>query len=298
MLAPVTFPMRAATSCLLAFNVRIIARRDRIPVMPLASFTQGTILLWEEEREKMGGSMLELEGKSAIVTGGSRGYGTGIAEALKQRGVEVWVTGRDAGALQVVADKLGVQSMRADVSNSKDWDRIVDEVVERHGRVDILVNNAGGGIRIAPLQEQSDAEIEESVMVNLTGAILGCRRVVPLMTRQKSGTIINISSVCAREAWQGWSVYSAAKAGLVQFSRCLYTEVREFGVRVTSLIPSWGATNFLKAANLQEFDPDTASRAIQPGDLGDMVVTICSLPSHLVIEDLVLWPLVQKVEPL
>jgi NAD(P)-dependent dehydrogenase (short-subunit alcohol dehydrogenase family) len=242
--------------------------------------------------------MLELKGKSAIVTGGSRGYGTGIAEALKRRGVAVWVTGRDEVNLQAAAEKIGVQSIRADVSSSEDWDHVVEEVVERHGRIDILVNNAGGGIKIAPLQNQSDAEIEESVMINLTGAILGCRRVVPLMTREKSGTIINISSVCAREAWPGWSVYSAAKAGLVQFSRCLYTEVRDSGVRITSLIPSWGATNFLRAANLQGFDPDTASRAIQPGDLGDVVVTICTLPPHLVIEDLVLWPLVQKVEPL
>jgi NADP-dependent 3-hydroxy acid dehydrogenase YdfG len=69
-------------------------------------------------------------------------------------------------------------------------------------------------------------------------------------------------------------------------------------VRVTSLIPSWGATNFLTAAHLQGFDPETAAAAIQPEDLGDLVVTICTLPPHLNIEELTLWPLVQKVEPL
>jgi NADP-dependent 3-hydroxy acid dehydrogenase YdfG len=242
--------------------------------------------------------MDELKGKSAIVTGGSRGYGAGIAKALKLGGVEVWITGREEGALQTTARKLSVSSLKADVSSPSDWDHVVGEVVSSHGSVDILINNAGGGIKIAPIQEQSDTEIEESVTVNLTGVIIGCQRIVPLMTRQKSGTIINISSVCAREAWPGWSVYSAAKAGLVQFSRCLHTEVREYGVRVTSLIPSWGATSFLKAANLPEFDAETASKAIQPEELGDIVVSICRLPSHLMIEDLVLWPLIQKVEPL
>lgn len=242
--------------------------------------------------------MAELKGKAAIVTGGSKGYGAGIAETLKAGGAEVWITGRDEEALESTAGKLGVHGFKADVARREDWDRLIESMVGMLGRIDILVNNAGGGIRIAPLDEQHDADIEESIMVNLTGAIMGCRRVVPVMKRQKSGTIINISSVCAREAWPGWSIYSAAKAGLVQFSRCLYTEVRESGIRVTSLIPSWGATNFLKEANLKEFDPETAARAIQPRELGDLVATICSLPPHLMIEDVTLWPLVQKVEPL
>jgi NADP-dependent 3-hydroxy acid dehydrogenase YdfG len=242
--------------------------------------------------------MADLRGRTAIVTGGSRGYGAGIAGALKKAGTEVWITGRNEAALNSMVSTIGVHGFRGDISDTGDWDRLLREVSNHHESIDILVNNAGGGIKIAPLDEQEDAEIEESLLVNLYGAIAGCRRVVPIMKRQASGTIINIASVCAREAWPGWSIYSAAKAGLVQFSRCLYTEVREQGIRVTSVIPSWGATEFLKAANLQEFDPDTAAKAIQPSDLGELVVSICSLPPHLMIEDITLWPLVQKVEPL
>ena len=242
--------------------------------------------------------MAALTGKTAIVTGGSRGYGSGIAEELKKNGAIVWITGRNEKDLESTGKSLGIHFLRADAAESADWDILVERVMDTCGTIDILVNNAGGGIKIAPLDEQEDGEIEKSIAINLTGAIHGCKRVVPLMKKQRAGTIVNISSVCAKEAWPGWSIYSAAKAGLVQFSQCLYTELREYGVRVTSLIPSWGATNFLTAARLPGFDSETAAAAIQPDELGKLVVTICTLPPHLNIEELTLWPLVQKIEPL
>jgi NAD(P)-dependent dehydrogenase (short-subunit alcohol dehydrogenase family) len=240
----------------------------------------------------------DLSGKTAVVTGGARGYGAGIASALRQKGVRVWITGRDPVTLQNAAQQLGVEAICADVTSSEDWDRVCDGVLREAGRLDILVNNAGAGVRIVPLIEMTDEEILSSIMVNLTGAVLGCRRAARIMKEQRSGTIVNVSSVCQREAWPGWSVYSAAKAGLAQLSNCLYTEVRESNVRVTTLSPSWGATEFLGAAGLVPFKPDLRAKCIQPEDLGDMVVTICELPPHLEIQDLTLWPLVQRVEPL
>jgi len=240
----------------------------------------------------------DLSGKTALVTGGGKGYGKGIAKVLKNCGAYVWITGRDEIALEKTAKELGVECKRADVCVSEDWDQVFASILEKHGTLDVLVNNAGAGISIKPFDEQIDEEIEESITVNLTGALLGCRRAVPVMKRKKSGTIVNVSSACARQAWQGWSVYSAAKAGIVQFSNCLYTELREWGIRVTSLIPSWGATGFLKSSGLQDFDSETKERCIQPDDLGEVVAMICSLPSHLEIQDMTLWPRVQKVEPL
>jgi NAD(P)-dependent dehydrogenase (short-subunit alcohol dehydrogenase family) len=237
-------------------------------------------------------------GKAAIVTGGSKGYGYGIAEALKAGGAEVWITSRHEDELKRAAEKLGVHSCTADATRGEDWDRLVRKVTDRTGTVDILINNAGGGIKKAPLIEQSDQEIERSIALNLSAAILGCRRVVPFMKKQKSGTIINISSVCAREAWPGWSVYSAAKVGLSLFSRCLYLEVQDFGVRVTTLIPSWGETDFLAAANIPKREPDTEKRVTKPRELGELVVQICELPEHLEILDLTVLPTVQKIVPL
>ena len=238
--------------------------------------------------------MKPLKGQTAIVTGGSKGYGTGIAQALKQAGATVWITGRDERALRATAKKLGVRHCRADITNGDDWDRLFAAV----GRLDILVNNAGAGHHIAPLADQTDAEIAAAIATNLTGAALGCRRAAKVMTRQRSGTILNIASVCARQAWPGWSVYSAAKAGLVQLGQCLHTELRPHGVRVTTVIPSWGATEFGAAAHLPAQDAATRQRSIQPRELGDLVVQLSALPAHLVVQDVTLWPMIQEVVPL
>jgi NAD(P)-dependent dehydrogenase (short-subunit alcohol dehydrogenase family) len=240
----------------------------------------------------------DLSGKTAIVTGGSRGYGAGIAQALRGRGVNVWITGRDESTLADTANRLGVSWRRADAASAEDWDRLVDAVMKETGRLDILVNNAGGGVRIAPLVEMTDDDIYQSIAVNLTGVILGCRRAAQLMARHGSGTIINVSSACQNHAWPGWSVYSAAKAGLAQLSNCLYTELREKGVRVTTVIPAWGATGFLEAAQLPPFETELAAQCIQPEDLGDLVASVCELPPYLEMQDVTLWPLIQKVEPL
>lgn len=239
-----------------------------------------------------------LEGAVAVVTGGSRGYGAGIAEALIGAGASVWITGRTEADLRATADRIGARAVTADVTVGEDWDRVRDAVMGAHGRLDILVNNAGAGIRIAPVAELSDDDVTRSIAVNLTGAILGCRRAAAIMLRQKGGTIVNISSVCATEAWPSFGPYSAAKAGLLQFTKCLYVELRPSGARATCIIPSWGPTDFARAAGLKPFDAETARTCIQPLELGKVVVDVCCLPAHLAIPELVLLPLVQEIEPL
>ena len=239
-----------------------------------------------------------LKGKTALVTGASRGYGAGIAESLAREGARVWIAARNAADLGSVARRIGAQALTADVTRGKDWDRVFQTVLGAAGRLDILINNAGGTVRLAPLASLADREIEQDLALNLTGAILGCRRAAAVMLKQGSGTIVNVSSVCAVEAWPQWAVYSAAKAGLLQFTKCLYAELRPYGARATCLVPSWGATNFAKAAGYPEFDPQTAAKCIQPLELGRIVADICALPAHLCLQELILWPLVQEVVPL
>jgi NAD(P)-dependent dehydrogenase (short-subunit alcohol dehydrogenase family) len=239
-----------------------------------------------------------LAGSVAIVTGASRGYGAGIAEVLAREGARVWITARSADDLQAVARRIGAEAVAADVTRGEDWDRVFQTVLQAAKRVDILVNNAGATVRVAPLAELADDEIERELNLNLTGAALGCRRAAAVMQKQGSGTVVNVSSVCAVEAWPKWGVYSAAKAGLLQLTKCLYAELRQHGARAACLVPSWGATDFSKAAGLPEFDPQTAEKCIQPLELGRVVADICALPPHLSIQELILWPLVQQVEPL
>ena len=244
----------------------------------------------------------QLRGQVAIVTGGSKGYGAGIAKALAGKGVHVWITGRDPKALATVARRLKVRAVAADVGSAADWDRVFATVLKAHRRLDILVNNAGAGIKIAPMDQQTDEAIETSIRTNLTGQLFGCRRAAPVMKKQKSGIVINISSGCAIHAWPGWGPYSAAKAGLNQFGHCLYTELREFGVRVTNITPYWGATDFAQAAGIAAQhpagDPKVRKQTMQPHEMGELVVQLCELPSHLEIPDVVVQPLIQEIMPL
>lgn len=244
---------------------------------------------------------IDLAGRVAIVTGGSRGYGRGISACLADAGATVYFTARTEESLASMRDRVPGRPFVADVTSPQDWDRLISTVERECGRLDILVNNAGAGIKVAPLVEQSDDDLARSLDVNLLGAMLGCRRAVRLMIAQRSGLIVNISSVCGRYAYPGWSAYSAAKAGLEQFGRCLYTEVRQHSVRVTTLTPSWGVTDFVAEANIAGHpaaDPAVRAQCTRPEDLGDLVVHLAGLPPHLAIPEMMLIPLVQAIEPM
>ncbi|GAA5143716.1 3-oxoacyl-[acyl-carrier-protein] reductase [Prosthecobacter algae] len=239
-----------------------------------------------------------LENATVIVTGGSRGYGAGIAEAFVKAGARVWITGRDAERLQTTAHKIGAIPFSADVADGQAWDRLIEEVLNNSGRLDVLVNNAGEGVKVCQTSEQTDEAIVRSLASNLTGAMLGCRRAAAIMQSQRSGLIVNIGSACSTHAWPGWSIYSAAKAGLLMFTRCLLTELRPHGVRVTSVMPSWGQTEFTEAANLPPRDPAILTQCISPADLGQLIVQTACLPPHLIAEEIKLWPMVQPMTQL
>jgi NAD(P)-dependent dehydrogenase (short-subunit alcohol dehydrogenase family) len=242
--------------------------------------------------------MTNLTASTVIVTGGSRGYGAGIAEAFVKAGARVWITGRSQNKLQETANRIGARSFVADVADGNAWDRLMAEVLTQTGRLDVLINNAGEGVKIGPASEQTDVAIAQSLASNLTGAMLGCRRAAAIMQKQGSGLIVNIGSACSSHTWPGWSVYSAAKAGLLMFTRCLLTELRPHGVRVTSVLPSWGQTDFTEAANLPPRDPDVLARCISPADMGLFILQIAQLPAHLVTEEIKLWPMVQPISQL
>lgn len=239
--------------------------------------------------------MNTLDNQSVIVTGGSRGYGAGIAAAFVKAGARVWITGRTESLLRATASRIRAIPFLADAADGDAWDRLLSEVTAQTGKLDILVNNAGEGVRIGPASEQTDADIVRSLASNLTGAILGCRRAAGIMQAQGSGLIVNIGSVCAKHAWAGWGVYSAAKAGLLQFTRCLLTELRPHGVRVTSVLPSWGQTDFTNSADLPPREADILAKCISPEDLGRLLVQLAEMPRHLVTEELTLWPMVQPI---
>ena len=239
---------------------------------------------------------MQLKNAKVLVTGGSDGYGRGIAAVLKNAGAEVWITGRNAAKLEKTAQELGVRTIQADASSGADWDRVMRET----GDFDVLVNNAGFGGKIVPVAEQTDEDIIRTIGTNLTGVILGCRRAAAMMVRRKRGIIINISSVCALYAWPAWSVYTAAKAGVAKFSHGLYTELRPYGVRVSCVTPSWGQTGFNHAANISgaSENPELAAKCIAPEELGNIIKSIIEQPDHLAIQDVTVQPVIQDISPM
>ncbi len=238
---------------------------------------------------------MDCSGKIAVVTGGSEGYGRGIAKELKARGAKVWITGRTLEKLEKTAGELGVEYIKADAGRGTDW----DSVFAAAGSVDILVNNAGAGIKIVPLAEYTDADIDRSIATNLTGVLYGCRRAGKIMAEKHSGIIINISSICAHYGWPGFVAYTAAKAGVDMASRCLYTELRPFNVKVTVVTPSWGATQWDKAAGCADEKPDPKLEAskMQPDEMGKLIASIIETPDHLVYPEVMIQPTAQEVIP-
>jgi NADP-dependent 3-hydroxy acid dehydrogenase YdfG len=238
---------------------------------------------------------------TAIVTGASSGYGIGIAKVLVQRGHNVFITARSAEKLKTVASQISATAIVADATNSADWDHVVETVMKATGRIDVLVNNAGAGGKIAPIEEQSDDEITQTLMLNLNSVFFGCRRIAPIMRQSKRGTIINISSICAKYSWPGWSVYSAAKAGIERLSKGLYLELREAGVRVTCLTPSWGATEFSQNSEISghpSLTPEIRAKCTKPEELGEIVANIVATPPNLEIIEMTVVPNVQEISPL
>lgn len=175
--------------------------------------------------------------KIVLITGASGGYGKATAEKFVKNGDTVIMASRGKEKLENAFIEVGADSMLVmDVTSPSDWEKAVKFVTEKYGRIDVLVNNAGGGIAIEEVADQSVENIDKAILLNLNSVIYGCRAFGKMLREQKTGTVINISSVCARECWPGWSVYAAAKAGVLNFSKGFYLEMQPYNVRVTTVI--------------------------------------------------------------
>ena len=229
-----------------------------------------------------------------LITGASSGYGKAIAKAFKQSGDTVIMTARNAQRLEAARAEVGGDlAFSMDVTLPADWDKAVGLIAEKYGRLDVLVNNAGGGITIKEVSEFTPEEIDATIKLNLNSVIYGCRAFAPMLRAQKGGTIINISSVCARQCWPTWSVYAAAKAGVLNFSKGLYLELRPFGVRVTCVVPSSASTGFQSACGIGE-----TTDLLLPEDIAETVRYVADLPARAVVEDVTVWGIDKQVNPL
>ena len=181
--------------------------------------------------------MGRLEDKIAIVTGGGQGIGQAIAQKLATEGATVVVTDVDEANAAKTADALpGAVAIRADVTDRQSVQAMVGRVVEQFGRVDVLVNNAGWD-KASSFVDSDPADWDRAIAVNLYGVLHTCKAVLPLMAERGSGAVVNLGSDAGRVGSSGEAVYSAAKGGIIAFTKSLAREMARHQIRVNCVCP-------------------------------------------------------------
>ena len=229
--------------------------------------------------------MLMLEGKKAIVTGGSLGIGASIAQELARQGANVAINYRkhDTEARQVVAgiESLGRKGLavKADVASFADAQRMVDEVKEKFGGLDILVNNAGIN-RDSVVWKMTEQQWDEVLTTNLKGYFNYIRAAVGIFREQKSGKIVNVTSINGLRGKFGQTNYSASKAGIIGLTKALARELGKSNVNVNAVAPGLIETDMMKDA------PETVKEAAlaeivlgrlgKPEEVAAVVAFLCS----------------------
>jgi 3-oxoacyl-[acyl-carrier protein] reductase len=200
-----------------------------------------------------------------IVTGGAVSLGRGICENLAERGATVIIADRDGSAAQRTASDLSSRGGKAlalevDVTDGNALDRMVQTVIERYGRIDGLVNNAGIVGPIKPIWETADDNIERVFDINVRAVFACTRAVVHHMMERRSGSIVNLSSVAAKDGPKGHSVYSSAKAAVICFTKSWAKDLAPHGVRVNCVSPSLIDNTGMHGELSEAFIKDSVSR--------------------------------------
>jgi len=221
------------------------------------------------------------KGKTAVVTGASRGIGEAIARTLAADGAKVALVARSADKLKALAAELpnGAIAIEADMSSSDGWRKAADGALAALGEIDVLVNNAGVSAPTAPVEGVSLADWRECLEICLDAQFLGAKRVAPLMKAQKSGAIINLSSNAGQHGFGNRTPYAAAKWGVIGLTKSLAQEFAGRGLTANVVAPGFIETD-MTAALTQEIRDGMLktiplSRFGAPDDIAKTVVFLC-----------------------
>jgi 2-hydroxycyclohexanecarboxyl-CoA dehydrogenase len=228
--------------------------------------------------------MGRLDDKAVIVTGAGRGIGCGIVEKLAAEGARVVVSDVDEESARETAESVGggAVGLWADVTSKEAVEAMVREVVDRFGRIDALVNNAGWD-KVGPFLESEESDWERVIAINLYGTLHCCKAVLPVMVEQEYGKVVNIGSDAGRVGSSGEAVYSAAKGGIIAFTKTLAREMARYKINVNCICPGPADTPLFAAIGednpklkeaLQKAIP--FRRLAQPQDLANAVAFLAS----------------------
>jgi 3-oxoacyl-[acyl-carrier protein] reductase len=230
-------------------------------------------------------SVYDLTGRRALVTGGARGLGEGMARALARAGASVVIGDIREDLGKACADSLRSDGARAefvplDITAEESWAQAISQVIAHLGGLDILINNAGVGI-FADVAAMTPEQWSEVIDTNLTGVFNACQVALPHLRRRGGGFIINISSLAGKNAFVKGAAYCASKAGLNAFSEALMQEVRYDNIRVSYVMPGSVATGFASGDETKGTD-----WKIAPDEVAEVVVNLLrhnprSLPSRV-----------------
>lgn len=222
----------------------------------------------------------DLRGKTAVVTGGSKGIGYAVADALAAAGANVVLCARNAEEVARACRELEgkgqgrVVGVTCDMRDYDEVRRLIGRAVEEFDVLDVLINNAGVGV-FAPVDELSIEDWRKVIETNLNGVFYASHAAIPHMKRNGSGWIINIGSLAGKNPMPGGSAYNASKFGLLGFSEAMMLDVRHHGIKVSCVMPGSVATHFNAHA-----PSDADAWKIQPEDIAQIVMDLLAMPER------------------
>jgi short-subunit dehydrogenase len=230
--------------------------------------------------------------RRALITGASSGIGKATALAFAKAGIDVALVSRSLDKLEAVATaakQTGVEAKAytLDLANLPQVEAKIKAIAQDFGNIDILVNNAGIGYT-GTLTETSLEDWQQVINLNLTSVFECIKGILPGMRDRGTGTIINVASIAAKQAFAGWGAYCVSKAGLLTLSQTLAQEERAHGIRVTTICPG--------SVNTEIWDSETVnanfdrSKMLTPEIVAQSILHTALLPTQAVIDELVLMP--------
>lgn len=220
--------------------------------------------------------MQDIKGKVALITGASKGIGLGIAEAMVREGMKVAVTSRSQSAADDAAAQLNkitpnsAIGIEADVIDYDAQEKSVAKTIDAFGQLDVLIANAGVG-HFASIEDMSHEQWHHTIDINLTGVFNSVKAAIPAL-KNSEGYIITIASLAGTNFFAAGAAYNASKFGLVGFSQAIMLDLRQYGVKVTTIMPGSVSTYF------NGHTPNDADAwKIQPEDLGQMTIDLLKM---------------------